>query len=462
MKSYDIIWIGTGQATGTVIPGLTKAGKRIAIVEGGRVGGSCVNYGCTPTKTLVASARAAHMARRGPDFGVQTGAISVNFDTVMARMNQIRNGNTEEMHEWLQGMDGIDFYTAYAHFEDEHTVRVGDELIRGDTIIVHTGARARQPSIPGLDDVAWLDNVRLLALQALPQHLVILGGSYISLEFAQAFRRFGSEVTIIERSPQLMFREDEDIAQIALDLLRDAGITVHLNANVERVTQVDDGTGVCGVDVFFANDDETLSTSGSHLLVAAGRVPNTDRLNLAAAGVETDDRGYIPVNDVGQSNVPHIYALGDVNGEGAFTHTSVHDGQVFLDHYTGEGDRTISERNTIYAMYIDPPLGRVGLDEKSARKSDRNVLMATKPMASIARAIEKDETEGLVKLFVDADSEEILGATVFGTGGDEIISIFATFMMTKQSYKVLQRAVLPHPTVAELMPFILDELKPLE
>lgn len=460
MKEYDLIWIGTGQATGVVIPQLVKAGKRVAIAEGGRVGGSCVNYGCTPTKTIVASARAAHMARRGADFGVQTGPISVDYGKVRERMNAIRNHNSESLAEWLKGLDGVDFYESYASFEDAHRVRVGDEVIRGETIVVHTGARARKPPIPGLDAVAWLDNVRLLDLPELPQHLIILGGSYISLEFAQAFRRFGSKVTIIERGSQLMFREDADIAEIARDLLTRAGITVHLNADVDRVAPIKQEMG-SGVEIFFTKAGAEHTLQGSHLLVAAGRVPNTDELNVAAAGVETNERGYIPVNEVLQSNVPHIYAVGDVNGQGAFTHTSVNDGQIFWDYYSGEGDRKLSDRNMVYAMYIDPPLGRVGMDEQAARKSNRHVLMATKPMSEISRAIEKDETDGLVKLFVDGESEEILGATVFGTGGDEIISTFATFMMTKASYKVFQRAVLPHPTVAELLPFILDELKPL-
>ncbi len=456
MKQYDVIWIGTGQATGTVLPQLAKAGKQVAIIEGGRVGGTCVNYGCTPTKTLVASARAAHMARRGPDFGVAVGEITIDFAKVMARQNKLRHSNSKNLEEWLRGLEGVDFFDTYAHFESDHTVRVGDEIIYGETIVVHTGARARTPTIPGLETVPWLDNVRLLDLQELPQHLIILGGSYISLEFAQAFRRFGSAVTIIERGAQLMFREDEDIATIAHDLLERAGITIQLNADVEHVAQKGDD-----VQVTFTQNGATRTVQGSHLLVAAGRVPNTDQLNLPAAGVATDERGYIQVNDRLQSNVEHIYALGDVNGEGAFTHTSVNDGQIFWDTYSGEGDRKLPDRNLIYAMYIDPPLGRVGMDEQAARKSERNILMATKPMADIARAIEKDETDGLIKVFVDAESEEILGATVFGTGGDEIISIFATFMMTKQSYKVFQRAVLPHPTVAELLPFMLAELEPI-
>lgn len=462
MKRFDVIWIGTGQATGTVIPRLVQAGKTVAIAEGGRVGGSCVNYGCTPTKTIVASARAAHMARRGADFGVNIDSFSIDFDKVMARQNALRNGNSQGMEKWLAGTDGVELYKAYAHFEDDHTVRMGDDVIAGDTVVIHTGARARVPSIPGLEQVNWLDNVRLLDLPALPQHLVIIGGSYISLEFAQAFRRFGSEVTILERGPQLMPREDLDIAETAKEILDKEGIRIAFNLQVERVAPAQDD----GVEVFFTQDGTPRSVQGSHLLVAAGRVPNTDRLNLTAAGVNADERGFISVNDTMQTNVPHIYAVGDVNGESAFTHTSVNDGEIFWDHYhnhiSADEARALPDRILTYAMFIDPPLGRVGMNEKEARQSGRNVLMATRPMSRIARAKEKDETDGLVKILVDADSEEFLGATILGVGGDEVINMFTPFMYTKQSYKVFRRAVLIHPTVAELMPWILDDLKPLE
>lgn len=456
MKSYDVIWIGTGQATGTIVPRLVAAGKTVAIAEGGRVGGSCVNYGCTPTKTIVASARAAHMARRGADFGVMIPEFSIDFDKVMARMNKIRNGGSQGLEGWLAGMEGVDLYKAYAEFVDPHTVRVGDEVIAGETIVIHTGARPRTPAIPGLDQVDWLDNARLLDLPELPQHLVVIGGSYIGMEFGQAFRRFGSEVTILDAGSQLMFREDADIAQAAQEILEGEGIDVHLDVTVERVAQTDEG-----VEVFLNENGAKTVVRGSHLLVAAGREPNTDRLNLAAAGVASTKRGYVTVNEVMQTNVPHIFAVGDVNGSGAFTHTSVNDGEIFWDFYSGEGDRRRADRTVIYAMYIDPPLGRVGMSEKQARKSGRNILMATRPMSRIARAREKDETAGLVKILVDADSEQIVGATILGVGGDEIINMFATFMQTGQSYKVFRRTVLAHPTVAELMPWILDDLAPL-
>ncbi len=458
MKNYDVIWIGTGQATGTVVPLLAKAGKRVALIEGGKVGGTCVNYGCTPTKTIIASARVAHMVRRAADFGINVRDFTIDFAKVMDRQNQIRHTNSQKLEHFLREMPDVDFYGAYAHFESAHTVRVGDDLIAGETIVIHTGARARIPSIPGLNEVDWLDNVRILDLQTLPSHLVILGGSYVSLEFAQAFRRFGSAVTIIEEGNQLISHEDADITHITHELLTDEGITIHCNATVEHVAQSDRGE----VKISFTQAGATHSMQGSHLLLAVGRTPNTDKLNLAAAGVETNKRGYVQVNQQLQSNIPHIYALGDVNGEGAFTHTSVNDGQIFWDHYSGTGNRKLADRNLIYAMYIDPPLGRVGLSEKQARQSDRKILMASKPLAEIARAKEKDETAGLIKLLVDAESETLVGATVFGTGGDEIISTLATFMTTGQSYKTFQRTVLPHPTIAELLPFMLEELEPVK
>lgn len=456
MKKYDVIWIGTGQATGTVVPRLAKRGKRVAVVEGGRFGGSCVNYGCTPTKTIVASARAAYMARRGADFGVNISDFSIDFSRVMERQNRIRNNGSVGMENWLGGLGGVDLYKDYAEFEDPYTIRVDNEVIYGQTIVIHTGARPRTPAIPGLAAVDWLDNARLLDLQELPSHLVIIGGSYIGMEFAQAFRRFGSEVTILESGSQLMFREDSDIALAAQEVLESEGIKVVLDTNIQHVLQQDAGA----IDILIEQGGVHTTLQGSHLLVATGRVPNSDRLNLAAAGVEASERGHIRVNEMMQTNVPHIFALGDVNGAGAFTHTSVNDGEIFWDFYSGEGDRKLSDRIVTYAMYIDPPLGRIGMNEKQARESNRSVLMATRPMKYISRAKEKDETAGLVKILVDADTEEILGVTILGVGGDEIISMFAPFMYAKQSYKLFRRAVLPHPTVAELMPWILDDLAP--
>lgn len=457
MTKYDVIWIGTGQATGTVVPRLTGAGKTVAIVEGGRFGGSCVNYGCTPTKTLVASARAAHMARRGPGFGIITGDIEVDFERVMARQNQMRHSGSAGMENWLRGMDHITVYNGYGQFESPHRVRAGDEIIEGETIVINAGGRPRVPAIPGIDAVDWLDNARLLDIKELPRHLVIVGGSYIGLEFAQIFRRLGSAVSVLEGGPQLMFREDTDIAAAAREILEAEGIAIHLNASVKRVAQESPQQ----IDVFFEQAGQGQQVRGTHLLLAVGRIPNSDRLNLQAAGVETSERGYIRVNEVMQTSVPHIFAIGDINGEGAFTHTSVNDGEIFWDFYSGGGSRALSARIPTYAMFIDPPLGRVGMSEKEARQSGRRVLMATRPMGHIARAREKDETAGLIKILVDADTEEFLGAAVLGVGGDEVINVFTPFMYTGQSYKLFRRAVLTHPTVAELLPWILDDLEPL-
>jgi pyruvate/2-oxoglutarate dehydrogenase complex dihydrolipoamide dehydrogenase (E3) component len=458
MKKYDLIWIGTGQATGSTIPRLNSAGKSIALIEGGRVGGSCVNYGCTPTKTLVASARAAHMARRGPDFGVETGDFSINFDKIRERMNTIRNNGSSGLEGWLRGMENVDFYAEYASFINEHTVQVGDEVIYGETIVIHTGTRSRTFPFEGLDSVDWIDNQGLLDLEELPKKLLIIGGSYIGMEFGQAYRRFGSEVTIIEGGPQLMGREDADIAQAAQTILEKDGIKIITGSFVKKLVQHASES----IEVFYEQGGTMKSVQGSHLLIAVGRLPNSDKLNLEAAGVEANGQGYITVNDTMQTNVPHIFAVGDINGQGAFTHTSVNDGEIFYDFYTGSGDRKLSDRNLIYSMFIDPPLGRIGMNEKEARASDKNILMATRKMSRISRAREKDETDGLIKIFVDADTEEFLGVTILGIGGDEIINIFAPFMMAKASYKLFRRTVLTHPTVAELLPWILDDLKPLK
>jgi pyruvate/2-oxoglutarate dehydrogenase complex dihydrolipoamide dehydrogenase (E3) component len=457
MKKYDVVWIGTGQATGTVVPRLIEAGKSVAIAEGGRFGGSCVNYGCTPTKTIVASARAAHMARRGPDFGVLTGDFQIDFEKVMQRQNQIRHSSSQGLEEWLRGMNGVDIYADYAELLGPNTVRIGKAVIEGETILINAGGRARVPNIDGIESVNWLDNARLLDLKELPQHLVIVGGSYISLEFAQAFRRFGSKVTVLESSSQLMPREDTDIASITKDILEGEGITIHLDAKVKRLAQDNEHK----IDIFYEQAGINKQLSGTHLLLAVGRIPNSDRLNLEAASLVTDELGYIRVNEVMQTNVPNIFAVGDINGEGAFTHTSVNDGEIFWDYYIGSEQRSLTERIPTYALFIDPPLGRVGMSEKEARASGRDVLMATRPMKTIARAREKDETAGLVKILVDAETEQFLGAAILGIGGDEVINMFTTFMYTKQSYKLFRKAVLTHPTIAELMPWILDDLKPL-
>lgn len=457
-ESYDVIWIGTGQATGTVVPRLVEAGKTVAIAEGGKFGGSCVNYGCTPTKTMVASARAAHMARRGPDFGIETGPIEIDFDRVMERQRTMRQKGSRGLEDWLKGMKGVTVYPEYARFTGPHRVEVGEETIQGDTLVINAGGRPRVIPFDGIDDVDWLDNARLLDLEERPDHLVVIGGSYIGLEFAQIFRRLGSRVTVLDAAPQLMPREDRDIAETARKILEKEEIEIILKARIQRLAQPEDGR----VQVHYQHKDQDRQVEGSHLLLAVGRVPNSAGLNLEAAGVEVDDQGYIQVNQVMQTSAEHIYAVGDINGEGAFTHTSVNDGEIFWDHYSVGGDRTLDLRVPTYAMFIDPPLGRVGLTEKEARESGREIWMATRPMKEIARAREKDETVGMVKILVDKDSEEIVGAAVLGVGGDEVINLFTPFMYTGESYQLFRKAVLTHPTVGELMPWILDDLQPLE
>ncbi|MEE8441937.1 MAG: mercuric reductase [Spirochaetia bacterium] len=454
MNEYDAILIGTGQATGTLVAGLVKLGQKVAVIERDRVGGTCVNWGCTPTKTIVASARAAHMVRRAGDFGIEVPEFSINFNRVVERQNAIRNSNSEGLRKYLQEV--ADFHEGSAAFISDSEVQVGEQTLRGSRIYIHTGARARKPDIVGVGTVPYLDNRGILALEELPEHLIVVGGSYIGLEFSQAFRRFGSRVTVLERSPRIMPREDEDIASEACAILADEGVDIICHTQITALHPGPSG----GVAVRFQHDGTERTVSGSHLLLATGRVPNTEDLNLPAAGVETDERGFIQVNDQLQTNVPHIYAVGDVNGRSAFTHTSVHDGQVILRNLNGE-DWKASDRIMIYSMFIDPPLGRVGMNEAQARGSGRKVLSATMPMSRIARAREKDETRGLVKFLVDANSKEILGAAILGVGGDEIINGIAAWMYTGLPYTDFQRAVLVHPTVAELMPWVFENLKPL-
>lgn len=454
MKTYDIVIIGTGQATGTILPELLNMKYKIAVIESDKVGGSCVNWGCTPTKTLIASARAAHIARRGSDFGINTADVTVDFGKVMDRVDAIRFPASDSFESWLNEV--IDFFPGEASFLDNHKIKVGSEILYGKKFIIHTGTRSRKPEISGIENVPWLDNRRILALKKLPEHLLIVGGSYIGLEFAQAFRRLGSRVTVLEHAGRIASREDPDISQLTEGFLRAEGIEFHLNAEILGLENTEEG-----VNVNFSEAGRKDSLSGDQILIAVGRVPNTDMLNLPAAGVMVDRRGFIEVNEAGQTSVSHIYALGDVNGRGAFTHTSVNDGQIFLDHLNG-GKRKISDRILIYSMYLDPPLARVGMSELEAEKSGKKVLRATMKMDTISRAKEKGETNGIIKVLVEKESKLILGATVLGVGGDEVIGLLALAMQAGLPYTCLQETVLPHPTVIELVPWLFADLKPLE
>ncbi len=451
MKRYDIVLIGTGQATGTIIPELLKKDLSIAVIESDKTGGTCVNWGCTPTKTLIASARAAHMVRRSSDFGIEVQDFTIDFKKIMTRVNDIRIPSSEGFESWLKKV--TDFYPCEASFVDNHTIRVGDEQIYGEIIIIHTGTRSRIPQLPGIDNIPWLDNKGILSLDVLPDHLLVIGASYIGLEFAQAFKRLGSKVTVIGNRNRIIPREDPDIGEAALEILKKEGINFFLNAETTGFDKTDSG-----VKVLYKQENREKSVEGSHLLLAIGRVPNTDMLNLSAAGLETDPRGFISVNPIGQTEIDHIYALGDVNGGSAFTHTSVHDGQVFLDHLNG-GSKKISDRIPIHSMFIDPPLARVGLSESEAELSGKDFLVATRKMNTISRAKEKDEKDGLIKLIVEKGSNLILGATIFGVGGDEIIGMIALAIQGGLPYTKLQETVIPHPTVSELIPWIFSDLK---
>ena len=454
MKTYDHIILGTGQATGTLLAQLIPSGDAIAVVEMNKVGGSCVNYGCTPTKTMVASARAFHLAKRGDFFGFSTSAgPTLNYDRVRERMNEVRNASNQGLTDWMESSENVDLIRGRGYFIGERTLQVGDQQIRGDRIYINVGTRPRLPDIDGIHEVPWMDSAKLLEMPSLPEHLLVLGGGYIGAEFAQVYRRFGSEATIIQSAEQLMPREDEDVATAIHDFLTEEGIKVEYGARAVAVS------GTAGdIRLSVKQQGEIKILKGTDLLVAIGRIPNSDTFAPEVIGLELDNRGYIKVDDYCQTNVPGIYALGDVNRQGAFTHTAVNDAEIVLDHLNG-GGRKISDRFPIYALFTDPPLGRVGMSEKEALEQCDKVLVATRPMSKISRAKEMGETTGFAKLLVDGDTDLILGASILGIGGDEIINMFATIMHSQIPCREYRRVVLVHPTVSELMPWILDGIK---
>ena len=454
MRHFQHAILGTGQATGTLLGDLLPTGDSIAVIEGDRIGGTCVNTGCTPTKALVASAKVAHMVRRAPEYGVQANGVEIDFAAVRARMNAIRDNSG--MVSWISSAKSVSLFEDWGRFEGPRQIRVGDESITADRIYINAGARPRVPEIPGLETVPWLDNSRILELTELPEHLIVLGGSYIALEFSQIFRRFGARVTVIERGPQLVFREDADVAESIKDILELEGIDFCLESSVVGVAL--DGSGVA-VTIAQGGDERLLT--GSHFLVAVGRVPNSDLLDAEAAGIQLDERGFIEVDDFCQTSAEGVFALGDINGHGAFTHTSVNDAEIVLDQMRG-GTRRLSDRIPVYGLFIDPALGRVGMTEREAVAKGHNVLRATRPMSQINRAKEMGETLGFAKLLVDGDTDQILGAAILGPGGDEIINMFAAYMYSGLPCKSYRKSVLVHPTISELMPWMLDTLKPVE
>jgi pyruvate/2-oxoglutarate dehydrogenase complex dihydrolipoamide dehydrogenase (E3) component len=456
-QKFDTIIIGCGQAGPPLAGRLTAAGQTVALIERKLVGGTCVNTGCKPTKTMVASAYAAHLARTGADYGVSTGEVSVDMRVVKARKDKVTVDSRTGLEDWIAGMKGCTLFRGHAHFEGPHEVRVGDALLYGERIFINVGGRANIPDMPGVDDIEYLTNTSMMEVDFLPKHLVVVGGSYIGLEFAQMFRRFGAQVTVVEKGPRLVSREDEDVSEAVKGILEREGIALRLNAECISFARHADGVQV-GVDC--TNGDRAVI--GSHVLLAIGRKPNTDDLGLDKAGVATDKRGYIEIDDQLRTNVPHIWAMGDCNGKGAFTHTAYNDFEIIAANLLDNDARKVSDRIEAYALYIDPPLGRAGMTETAARKSGRKVLAGQRPMTRVGRAVEKGETQGFMKILVDADSREILGASVLGTGGDEAIHAVLDLMYAKAPIETLQRAVHIHPTVSELLPTIAIELKPLD
>jgi len=455
VKQFDAIVIGTGQAGPSLAARFAGAGKTVAIIERDKFGGTCVNTGCTPTKALVASAYAIHVARRGAEYGFATSDVRVDIKRVKARKDAIAGRSSKGVEEWLRGTKNCTVIQGHARFQSPNTVVVNDEALQADKIYINVGARASIPDMPGVHDVPFLTNSSMMDIDFLPEHLVIVGGSYVGLEFAQIYRRFGSEVTIVEMGPRLIGREDEDISQAVREIVEAEGIHVRLNAKCISLAKRDGG-----VAVKMECSDHPKEVAGTHVLLAVGRTPNTSDLGLDRAGVATDHRGYITVDDQLQTNVPGIWALGDCNGRGAFTHTSYNDYEIVADNLFNADHRRVSDRIQAYGLYIDPPLGRCGMTDAEIRKSGRRALAVKYPMSKVSRAYEKSETQGLMKICVDAETKQILGAAILGVGGDEVIHVLLDVMYAKAPYTVIQRAMHIHPTVAEYLPTILAKLEP--
>ena len=456
MTHFDAIIIGAGQAGPSLAGRLTGAGMTVAFVERRLFGGTCVNTGCTPTKTLVASAYAAHLARRGADFGVVLdGAVKVDMARVKARVDAVVGKSRAGVEGWLKSMDRCAVIEGHARFEGPDTIRVGEQRLTAPRIFINVGGRALVPDMPGVREVPYLTNTSILMLDTLPRHLVVVGGSYVGLEFGQMYRRFGADVTVVEKGPHLIGREDEDVSEAVRDILAAEGITVRTDAECIALAPHADGVAV-SMD---CTEGDPVAV-GSHVLLAVGRRPNTEDLGLDAAGVATDARGYVTVDERLATNVPGIWALGDCNGRGAFTHTAYNDFEILAANLLDGQTRQVSERVPAYALYIDPPLGRVGMTEAQARATGRPLLIAKRPMTRVSRAVEKGETQGFMKAVVDGETRKVLGAAILGTGGDEAIHGLLDVMNVGAPYEALQRAVPIHPTVSELIPTLLGDLKP--
>jgi pyruvate/2-oxoglutarate dehydrogenase complex dihydrolipoamide dehydrogenase (E3) component len=455
-RQFDAIIIGTGQAGPPLAARFADAGMAVAIIERHKFGGTCVNTGCIPTKTLIASAYAAHVTRRGAEYGFAVnGDVRIDMQRVKARKDEVAGRSNRGVEESLRGLKNCTVVQGHARFQSSRTVVVNDEVLQADKIFINVGGRASVPPIPGIHDAPFLTNSSMMDIDFLPEHLVIVGGSYVGLEFGQMYRRFGSEVTIVEMGPLLIGREDKDVSQAVREILEMEGVRIRTNAKCISLAKRDSRIAVgmeCG-----EGSPEVL---GTHVLLAVGRTPNTNDLGLDQAGVATDQRGYIIVDDRLQTNMPGIWALGDCNGRGAFTHTSYNDYEIVADNLLNAGDRRVSDRIQTYALFTDPPLGRCGMTDVEIRKSGRAALAAKYPMSRVGRAVEKGETQGFIKISVDAETKHILGAAILGTGGDEVVHVLLDVMYAKAPYTVVQRAMHIHPTVAEFLPTVLSKLEP--
>lgn len=457
-KKYDAIVIGTGQSGPALAGRLNQEGLKTAIMERKLVGGTCVNVGCIPTKTLVGSARVAYLARQARRFGVSIeGDISVDMSRVKARMDEVAGASNQGVTNWLEGMDNVDLIRGHAQFTDAHSVEVNGDVLEAEKIFINVGARARVPDWEGLDKVPFFTNSSMMAVDFLPEHLIIVGGSYIGLEFAQMYRRFGSEVTVVEMSDRIIGRDDEDVSAAVQEILEGEGVNFRLQAACIEARATESG-----VAVRVTCEDGPEEETGSHLLLAVGRIPNTDDLGLDKAGIETSQFGMINVDEHLRTNVPGVWAIGDVNGRGAFTHTSYNDYEIVAANLFDDDPRKVTDRILCYGLFIDPPLGRIGMTENEVRASGRRALVGKRMMTRVGRAREFGETRGFIKIIVDADSEEILGAAILGLNGDEAIHCLLDTMYARKPYTVISRATHIHPTVAELIPTVLQEMVPLE
>jgi pyruvate/2-oxoglutarate dehydrogenase complex dihydrolipoamide dehydrogenase (E3) component len=456
-QHFDVIIIGTGQAGPPLAGSLTKAGMEVAIIERKLFGGTCVNTGCIPTKTLIASAYAAHMARRASFYGIVLGGeVTVDMKAVKARKDEVSGASRTGVEKMLRTMENCTVFTGHARFESATTVRVGDDLLEAPKIYINVGARATIPDMNGVEDINALTNTSMLALDTLPEHLVIVGGSYIGIEFGQMYRRFGSKVTIVEKGPRLISHEDEDVSAAVKEILEKEGIDIRLDAECIHFEKCGDKAAV-----HLECNDGDPAVIGTHVLLAVGRKSNTDDLGLDKAGVAVDEKGYIIIDDHLATNVPGIFAMGDCNGHGGFTHTSYNDYEIAAANLLDNDPRKVSDRITCYGLYSDPPLGRIGMTETQVRATGKPALIGTRPMTKVGRAVEKGESQGFMKILVDAESKKILGASILGVGGDEAIHCLLDVMYADAPYTAIQRAVHIHPTVSELIPTVLGSLKPL-